>query len=191
MESLVFLEVTADMPSLTKNTALLLFCCFRQAERSIHYAQSCPNQWPQFVAYYERAKQSQIAAVIGLLKDASAGETSVSSRHDLGQSGLRSVGQLLAAFLCNPLKRAWSFSVQELCFFSAKLEHLLSVLDDSERRANKELIELRLDLFQCHYIISRKLVGLSEIRKADAIEHFNQSEYVTHVTFADIGVRFP
>jgi hypothetical protein len=191
VELVVLLEVSLDMTSLSKNTALLLFCYFRQAERSVHYALSFPHEWPQFVAYYDKAKQARIAETIALLKDAGAELDRVPSRQDFVQSGLLSVIRCSLAFLCNPLKHSWSFSVRELSFFCATLEHLLWILGSAEPRKNNELIELRLDCFHCHYMIGRKLIGVPEIRKADAIEHFNHSEYVRHVTFQDLGIRCP
>jgi hypothetical protein len=191
VELVVLLEVNLDMASLSKNTALLLYCYFRQAERSVHYVLSFPNEWPQFVAYYDKAKQSQIVKVIGLLKDAGAGLDKVSSRQEFQQNGLWSVLRCSIALLCNPLKRSWSFSIRELSFFYATLEHLLRILSYAEPREKNELIELRLDCFYCHNIIGRKLIGVPALRKADAIEYFNQSDYLRHVTFQDLGIHYP
>ena len=89
MESLVFWDISLHMASyFPKNTALTLFCVFRQAERSVHYALSCPSQWSQFVAYYDQPKQIQISEAIGMLKDAGAVQEKVSSRQALVQNGL-------------------------------------------------------------------------------------------------------
>jgi hypothetical protein len=76
-------------------------------------------------------------------------------------------------------------------FFSATLERLLRILGQSEPRQNDELIELRMDCFGCHYLIRRKLIGVPEVRKADAIEHFSQSKYFSFVTFQDLGIHCP
>jgi hypothetical protein len=93
VELVVLLELRVDIASLSKNTALLLFCYFRQAERSVHYALTFPNTWPQFLAYYDKTKQTQIAKVIGLLKDAGAESDKVPSRQELfKQNGWMSVG---------------------------------------------------------------------------------------------------
>jgi hypothetical protein len=192
VEFVVLLEVSLDMASLSRNTALLLFCCFRQAERSVHYVLSFPNEWPQFLAYYNKAKQTQIAKVISLLKDAGAELDKVPSRQELfEQNGWSAVMRCLIALLYNPLKRSWSFSRKELSFFCATLQHLLQILGHAEPRDNDELIELRMDCFDCHYVIRRKLIGIAEVRKADAIEHFSQSNYVSFVTFHDLGIHGP
>ena len=53
VEPLVFLGMSELMAVvLDKTTVLALFCSFRQAERSVHYALSSPNQWTGFLAYY-------------------------------------------------------------------------------------------------------------------------------------------
>jgi len=190
VELAVLLEVSLDMASLSKNTALLLFCYFRQAERSVHYALTFPNAWPRFLAYYDKIKQTQIANVIKLLKDAGAEVDKIPSRQALfEQNDWLSFVRCSMALLCNPLKRSWSFSRQELSFFSATLDHLLQILGYPEPREHDELIELRRECFDCHYRIRAKLIGVPEIRKADAIEHFGQSEYVSPVTFEGLGIH--
>ena len=174
---------------LPKNTALTLFCLFRQAERSVHYALSCPSQWSQFVSYYDKAKQIQISEAIGMLKDAGAVQDNVPSRQGLAQDGFLSFVRCTAGFLTNPFKRSWAFSVREISFFSATFEHLLRILNNTDLPQREELIELRLDCFECHYVIARKLIGVPEIQRANSIDHFNQSEYVSHVTFQEVGIH--
>lgn len=175
----------------SKQMALTLFCIFRQAERSVHYALSCPSQWAQFVAYYETSKQTQISEVIGRLRDAGVREDNAPSRQVLAQDSLLSIVRCAAGLLCNRLKRSWAFTTQEIAFFCATLEHLLKILHNVDLPHKEELVELRLDCFYCHSVIARKLIGVTEIRKADLIEHFNQSEYVSHVTFQDMGIHRP
>jgi hypothetical protein len=190
VESLVFLEISLHMAFyFPKNTALTLLCLFRQAERSVHYALACPSQWSQFVAYYDKPKQFQISEVIGMLQDAGAVQDNVPSRQDLAQNGLWSIVRCTAGLLSNPLKRSWAFSVREMSFFSATLEHLLKILNNTDLPQKEELIELRLDCFECHYVIARKLIGVPEMQIANSIEHFNQSEYVSHVKFQDMGIH--
>jgi hypothetical protein len=172
-----------------KNTALTLFCLFRQAERSVHYALSCPSQWSQFVAYYDEPKQIQISEAIGMLNDAGAAQDKVPSRQALARSGLLNIVSCAAGLLTNRLRRSWAFSVRELSFFSATLEHLLKILNNTDLPQKEELIGLRLDCFDCHYVISRRLIGVPEIQIANSIEHFNQSEYVRHVNFQDLGIH--
>lgn len=191
VEFVVLVEVSLDMASLSKNTAVLLFCYFRQAERSVHSALTFPKVWPQFLAYYDRAKQTEIAKVIDWLKDAGARRERVPSRQEFEQDYFWIALRCLPALLCNRFKRSWSFSTRELSFFSATLEQLLRILGLAEPPETDELIELRMGCFDCHYIIASKLIGVPEIRKANAIEHFSQSIYFKHVTLQDLGMQSP
>jgi hypothetical protein len=191
VESLVLLEVImrGAERSLSKQTALILFCYFRQAERSVHYALSFPNQWPQFRAYYGDAKRTQIAKLIGLLRAAGATRDDLGGGQVLKGDGLLAGLGSVVALVCNPFRRRWTFSVQELSFLLATLETLLRDLCTDDPPEKPRLIALRRDCFQCHSIISRKLVGLPELRKAASIEHFNQSEYAKSVTLEEIGLQ--
>jgi hypothetical protein len=191
VESLVLLEISLHMASyFPKNTALTLFCLFREAERSVHYALSCPSQWSQFVAYYNQPKQIQISEMIGMLNAAGAVKDKVPNRQALARSDFSSFVRCIARLLSNPLKRSWAFSVRETSFLSATLGHVSILLNSAEPPEKEELIELRLDCFVCHDLISRKLFGIPELRKADSIEHFNQSEYVSHVKWRGSGLVF-
>lgn len=192
VEPLVFLEISLHMAfHFSKQTALTLFCLFRQAERSVHYALSCPSQWSQFVAYYDKLKQTRVSEVIGVLKDTGAVQSNTPSRQALAQASLMSIVRYTVGLLCNPLKRSWAFSREEASFFSATLERLLGILHNADLPQKEELIELRLDCYCCHSVIAHRLIGVAAIRKADLIEHFNQSGYVNHVTFEDMGIHSP
>jgi hypothetical protein len=126
--------------SFPKNKALTLFCLFRQAERSVHYALSCPSQWSQFVAYYDKPRRFQISEAIGMLQNAGAVRDNVPSRQALEQSGLLNIMRRLAGLLSNPLKRSWAFSTREMSFFSATLEHLLRILNQTDPPQNEKFV---------------------------------------------------
>jgi hypothetical protein len=175
----------------TKTTALTLFCHFRQAERSIHQVLSCPSKWPQFVAYYDEPRQTQIAAAIATLESSGAVQVMPPRRAALAENALLSMVRCTAGLLWNRLKHSWSFSAQEASFFAATLERVLGILHRGELPHQEEFIELRLDCFHCHHLIARKLIGIPELRKADSIEHFNQSKYVRHVTLQEMGIHDP
>jgi hypothetical protein len=164
---------------LSKNTILMLFCSFRQAERSVHNAQSFPKQWAEFVAYYDIARRTQIAELIGVLKAAGATQDETLDLSVKAQSALFSIVRCAANALCNQFKSHWSFSVQELSFFCRTLERLIGALQ-KDFPDQENLISIRLACFQCRHLIARRLIGLSIIQKAGSIEHFNQSQYVAH-----------
>jgi hypothetical protein len=172
----------------SKKTALELFCCFRQAERSVHHAAAGPKQWARFLAYYDEPKQARSAALLEILKAAGAVPGNVPDRLSFEPNSFLYVLRSAAAILVNRLRLSWSFSVSEISFFSATLGRLLALLHCSDKPDGERLIDLRLDCCECHAIIRRKLIGIPELRLATSIEHFDQSEYVRHFTFEDIGI---
>ena len=88
----------------------------------------------------------------------------------------------------NPFKSHWSFSLAEISFFFATLEHLFKVLSTPGQPAMDELMALRLDCYECHIFIERKLIGISEIKKARLIEHYCRSLHINYVTIREMGV---
>jgi hypothetical protein len=174
--------------SFSKGAALKLFCYFRQAERSVHYAAACRSDWPSFVTYYRGGKQAVIEELIGTLADAGAVPLSGARRQRLARDGFLSNFGSAARLLINPLRSSWSFSLDEISFFSGTLVHLAEVISADDPPENDELICLRMSCFDCHYLIGRKLIGLREIQKAQMIEHWLQSDYREHVTFEEMGL---
>jgi hypothetical protein len=173
---------------LTKRIALKLFCIFRQAERSVDHALGCSKVWSQFVAYYDGTKRTQIAELIGFLKDTRLVRERTPSRKEFEIDRLWILLWRAAAGLWNPYRRYWKFDAREITFFFATLEHLLRLLEQAEFPGHEELIDLRMDCYGCHGVIGMKLVGISEIQKAKSIEHFHQSVYVRPVTFKDLDL---
>jgi hypothetical protein len=185
VESLVLLEISQGMASFSKNTALMLFCCFRQAERSVHYALSSPSQWSDFVSYYDNVKSAQIAQFISVLKAAGATHGESSMSHMENQDTLSNIIICAIKVICNQFKKHWSFSMEEVSFFCRTLGRLEDAIR-GDLPSQGELIDLRMDCWRCHYIIAQRLIGVSAIKKAASIEHFNQSEYIEHIKFEEI-----
>jgi hypothetical protein len=186
------LEVNEGVAAIfSKRIALKLFCCFRQAERSVHHAAAGPKQWALFLAYYDEPKWARIGALLEMLKAAGADPGDFPGRKAFERNSFLDVLRSAAAIPVNRLRASWSFSVPEISFFSATLERFFAILHCPDRPDGERLIDLRMACYECHAIIRRKLIGVPELRKADAIEHFNQSEYVSHVTFEDIGIPNP
>ena len=174
------------MVSISKNTMMLLYCCFRQAERSVHYAQSCADEWPQFTAYYRGDRRSRIAGSIGILKSVGATGNEAVTRHAPSSIARSAVG-----FIFNRFKKTWSFSLIELSVFRRVLEEVLKAIDRDHPPDGEELIKLRMSCFECHYIIASRLFGVSEVRRARQIEHFRASEYIEHMSFQELGIQEP
>jgi hypothetical protein len=171
-----------------KKDVLGLFCSLRQAERSVHYALSCPKQWPEFVAYYDDARTIRIVDQIRLLKEAGATYNKIPRRHSSSQNAMVSILRSALQALTNQFKSHWSFSAEEISLFSATLRRLLELLSSPGQPSLDELMALREDCYECCALIERRLVGLPEIKRALSIEHFYQSEHVSHVTFDEMGL---
>lgn len=168
----------------SKSTALTLLGYFRQAERSVDYALSSPNQWPEFVAYYE-ARLTQIARLASILKATGAIEDEGLYRQPTAQTGALHILHCAVNAVRNRFKKKWSFSSQEVSFFLRTFDHLTQVAHKSSV-TQSELIELRFDCFRCQYVIAHRLIGVPEIRAALSVEHFNQSQYIYHTKLPDI-----
>jgi hypothetical protein len=175
----------------SKKDALTLFCCFRQAERSVHHAAAGPEQWTRFLAYYDEPKQARIAALLGMLKGAGGPGGNIPLRRALDLNGFLDFFRGVAGILTNRLRVAWSFSAHELAFFDSTLKRLVAILHGRDMPDKKDLIGLRLDCVACQAVIKLKLIGIPELGKAASIEHFDQSEYVRHVTFEEMGIHMP
>jgi len=174
------------MVTLSKNTMLLLYCCFRQAERSVHYAQSCADEWPRFTAYYRGDRRSRIAGSIGILKSVGA-----TGNEAVTRLAPPSIARAAMGIIFNRFKRTWSFSLIELSVFRRVLEEVLTAIDRDHPPAGEELIKLRMSCFECHYIIANRMFGVSEVRRAHHIEHFQASEYIEHMSFQELGIQEP
>jgi hypothetical protein len=109
-------------------------------------------------------------------------------RQALAQSDFVGMVSGAVGLLLNPLKKSWSFSAREISFFFVTLEHILKILHTAGPLQKEKLIDFRMDCFDCHSIIAHKLIGVPEIRQAQSIEHWLQSEKINHVTLKDLGI---
>jgi hypothetical protein len=172
----------------SKRGALSLFCVFRQGERSIHFALSSPVEWAQLRSFYDFDKRKRISAIIDDFRRAGIVSENVSAPRSMITHGLISMAMRMAGLICNRFKCNWTFRLQEAEVFGATLARLLKTVQYVSAPETDELIQLRLDCFYCHYAIRQRLIGLSELRKANSIEHFNQSLFTEHFSFHDLGL---
>jgi hypothetical protein len=188
VEPLVLLEIRDDMPlQLSRSTALTLFSVCRQAERSVHYALSCPGHWAEFVAFYDREKLGPVNSLLPILKRAVGDLLITPTCESFTERNV--IVEILTALVRrvrNMWKKVWLMSGSEAAFISASLGKLLEILGQPECPRIEGLIELRMDLCLCQWILRRKLIGLPEFRIASAVEHFFQSDHVKHVTLQEL-----
>lgn len=173
---------------LGKTTAIALVCYCRQAERSVDRVLTAPRQWSSFVAYYDEHKRAAIMELIAQLSRAGSEHAENLSRDDFAENVFIGAIWSLVGPLLNKAKRYWSFTEKELSFFRSTLETLLRILQLPEIPKNQELVQVRMDLYVCQWIIDRRMLGVRELRDVARIEHFNQPEFLEHVTLRQMGV---
>jgi hypothetical protein len=182
---MVFLEINYHMSSLPKSTALALLCYLHQAERSVHFALSSPSQWPEFVAYYDDFKRGQIGQLVRTLKATETTPAGIPNLQLTPHDTVLDIVRFAASAVCNQFKKHWSFSPQEISFFCRTLERVISALH-ADSAHGENLVGLRTDCYECQYVIARRLIGVSAVRKALAVEHFGQSDYMNHIKIGDL-----
>jgi hypothetical protein len=173
---------------LSKPALIRMFCYFRQAERSVHYALSCQELWPSFTAYYS-PKQMFLRELIEMLRKSGGTPEFEGRPRALSQNELVNALRCAAYFLSSRLRKSWFFSSQEISFFAATFNRLLNAVRAATSPSKEELLFIRHSCLECQYLISRKLVGLPELRKAGSIEHWLHPEHLELVRLEDLGFQ--
>jgi hypothetical protein len=171
-----------------KQLAIVVYCFCRQAERSIDSALSSSEQWLRLVDYYAGTKRDGLNGTLDRLKSLGAAGQLAGTRDSVFQSSFAS---WLRAFIVRPLnhlRSSWYFSKPELAFLYATLAKFVEHLRDVGSPQPGQLIDLRMDLLSCQWIIQRRMGKLPGLEKATNIEHFGQSDYVAHATLEECGV---
>jgi len=75
-----------------------------------------------------------------------------------------------------------------LAFIHVTLAAFNKILDAAQPHAHTSLIELRLDLNTCEWIIENRMLGIPELGLAQNVEHYGQSDFVQHVTLEEMGL---
>jgi hypothetical protein len=91
----------------------------------------------------------------------------------------------------NPFSTVWSFSKDELAFIYSVLDTVLRTLSSTARPDQEFLIDLRMRLYDCQWMIGNRMCGLRELDKATYVEHFCQAPHLTPVTLEEMGIWLP
>jgi hypothetical protein len=86
----------------------------------------------------------------------------------------------------NRRRNAWFFPNDETAFLVSALYRYVQALSLRTRPPNPTLVDLRMDLCFCQWLIDRRLVGVTALRDAFKIEHFCQSDYLKFLTYGEI-----
>jgi hypothetical protein len=177
---------------LRKQSAVGLYCWCRQAERSIDLTLTGDlAQWARLKEYYDEHKREGIGSALKELKALGVHLLKPPAHEEVAYLSFWSPFLYLFRRMLNPFKSAWSFSKDELTFIYSILDAVLRTLDSSERPDQDSLIQLRMRLYDCQWIIGNRMCGLPEFDKATYIEHFCQSRHLTPVTLEEMGVLPP
>jgi hypothetical protein len=190
VEPLVFLEDEDVTCRLEKESAVALYCWCRQAERSLDFALTGgAGQWTRFVAYYDERKRKGMARVLELLR--AFGVHLLPVQEKVARLSWWSPFLYRWRRMVNPFKTAWSFSKEELAFIYSGLETVLMTLDCRAKPDQQRLIQLRMRLYDCQWIIGNHLCGSGELDRAASVEHFCQAPHLAAVTIEEMGIWLP
>ena len=173
---------------LSRKTVVRIYCYCREGERSVDAALWTP--WPELTNYYGAQRIAAIRQTIEELERSLGDRQGCSCRRrdELTQRA-PTPGLLRVLFgkWFGQTKTAWPLLPQEIQFFASSLLRLLQFLSIPEKPSQEELINLRMDLHACQYLVECRCYGLPELAKAQRIEHFYQSPAVAAVKLADLA----
>ena len=170
-----------------KRLALLLFCYFRQGERSVDYGLSCPRSWPLLVEYYD-SRLAALAELRDTLKRASALPAAASGEQPLLKKGIFAPLICLWRLVSNRYRNHWSFSTNEISVFASILERLAITVGSATPPPSDDLVALRMRCYECNRLIAQRLIGVPELHTANLIEHRFQSPWVKRFTLEELGL---
>ncbi len=174
---------------LTKEQIIRLFCYCREGVGSVHRALFA--RWPELQAYYTAQKRADIRrlteklTVPHIAQDNRSVERILETMHSFWPEtvfGLRTLWHKAA----RRWKSHWQLPDSVLHFIIMKLEALLSVLDQLDKPANESLIELRMGLCDCEFLIDFYCHGIPKLVKAQNIDHFEFPYRLTPVSIEEL-----
>jgi hypothetical protein len=173
---------------LSSENIVELYCICRQAERSVHRALGW--HWEAFRAYYGAERQTYLEAWERKLVDlvGPGSQWHSFANRDALVAQVRKPGffrVIFGAWFANR-RRTWSFSPAEIAFAARVLYSLIDVIGQALRPADQHLIDLRMDLWACEYLLDCRCHGLSRLERARHVEHFMQTASVPHEALHEI-----
>lgn len=169
-----------------KALALRVYCLARQAERSIDFGLHSQIMWNEMREFYDEERRSRVEsaerALRALIPD---GSIPTLNRDGIPDRRTRLVPLYLGRLAINRFRTRWRFPANEVDLLSRTFASLVAVLQLHDKPQANELVDLRLDLAACQWIIGGRLMGISALRKAERIEHFGQAAHVAAVKWED------
>lgn len=154
--------------ALGREQIVALSCLCRQGERSVHRALGA--SWEAFRAFYGAERQSRVESCQQELLDlvGSAGAIPDRANRETVLARIRAPGVfrvLLGGWLAR-WKREWWFSPVEIGFTARVLQSLVATVEAAARPSQTSLIDLRMNLWACTYLIDCRCHGLPELQTA-------------------------
>ena len=169
-----------------KRLALTLYCLARQGERSIDFSLSSARQWALLRDYYQGERRHRLLDLLGELERLALRHPEGYSRDQWGRAGPGWVLAYPVLALINRWRTRWLFSEDQVSFFVTAMTRLVQALSCETQPTTALLIDLRLDLYLCQWILEKKLVGVPFLRSASTIEHFCQADHLPSISWSQL-----
>jgi hypothetical protein len=180
------LVMKAQSPTFNRNEMLKIYCICREAERSSDNCFSKDSVWTRFVAYYNDSKRSDLRQIINRIACETLQGEPTPNRASFFCSDFLTFLSLIGHLALNQVSTHYRFSRKEALFVCDSFRRLLAHLQSAKPPSQETMNELRMDFYKCGEIMQHKLVGVQQAKKARNIEHFDQSQFITHVSLADV-----
>lgn len=164
--------------SLDYSLSLLVFTLARQAERSLDA--TLFGRWSHLRSYYEGQRAERMMDAVGRLRFV-LGTKDLPHHEDL-RAGLESEtenDERIGMDLITPFRKHRKdgrFRLVEIQFMASSLQQFLIFLCSEKRPSRKLLMQLRLDLCQCEYIVEQRCQKAPYLTRAFAVEYLGMSE---------------
>jgi hypothetical protein len=171
---------------LNKQLILRLYSLAQQGRRSIDFGLSSARQWTLLREYYNDDRLRPIHHLLIELETLVRVPSQPCSRDQLADFRPSWVLSYPVRVLLNRWRKSWLFPTNEVVFFVTVLSRFLRTLSCKDQPANPMLVDLRMDLTDCQWLIDRRLTGVAALNEALRIEHFCQSDYLQFLTFSEV-----
>ncbi len=175
-----------------KDLILRIYCLARQADRSISFA--LRSSWESFREFYDDDRVNSLKTMVNLLPSIalpSIAQKAVPpiTRGIVGDLTLFRVLSMPWKALFNRIRTSWRFRPIEVQLIRQVFDALVDHIQSPEKPDLRVLVQLRLDLCACEWLIEHKLFGLPILLKAARIEHFCQPDRLPHVKLEEVCER--
>lgn len=171
-----------------RRLALKARCYFWEAERSVHILLDPVSRWSEFSEYFGVQKKAEIADLLQELENHLPRSEVIRriSRADLAQ---QSKGTGFFRLVFGPWLAPWqsrfAFLPLDLHYLLQSLKDFLAFLGNPQKPDSDFLIQLRMRLCDCGYILEDRCLGWKEMKEATKIRCFGWKPWFPTVTIQE------